>query len=62
MSNWIDKSKCYPEVEQGNRILAYGEGYIFECEFNDGAWCNLGGDDFTHWMHHPGPPQEGKNK
>ena len=57
MSEWISTETRRPEAEQGNKILAFGNGYVFECEFDEGYWCNIGGDDFTHWMPLPEPPE-----
>lgn len=62
MSEWIDVNVKWPEREYGKKILAYGgygdHRYVFECECDeDGDWCNLGGDAFTHWMPHPGDPK-----
>lgn len=54
---WIDRKCLAPNPEEGLKILAFGDGYAFECEYYDGHWCNLGGDDFTHWMPHPGDPK-----
>ncbi len=56
MSEWISVAEKWPNAEQGEKILAYGCGYVFECEWNDGYWCNIGGDSFTHWMPRPEPP------
>lgn len=46
---WIDRNILAPKTDEGEKIIAYG-GYVFECEFKDGCWCSIGGDDFTHWM------------
>jgi len=54
---WISIEDRWPEAKQGNKILAYWAGHVFECEYDDGFWCNLGGDDFTHWMPLPELPQ-----
>jgi hypothetical protein len=56
MGDWIRRDCVEPNQEQG-KIIAYGEGYVFECEWDDGCWCNIGGADFTHWMPHPGYPE-----
>lgn len=55
---WISTKEKWPEPEQGMKILAYGKGYVFECEFDDGFWCSIGGDNFTHWMPYPTAPTE----
>lgn len=56
---WVNRFEQHPEAEQGNKILAFGNGYCFEAEFDDGFWCSIGGDDFTHWMPRPDdPPSE----
>lgn len=39
-----------PDPEQDNKILGFNGDYFFECEFDDGFWCNIGGEDMTHWM------------
>lgn len=52
----IDRKAQEPSREEGNKILAYG-GYFFEAECDeDGDWCSIGGDEFTHWMPPPKPP------
>ena len=61
-NDWIDVKVQQPDCEQGNKIIAFGENYIFECEFADGYWTNLGGDDFTHWMPSPDYPVKSKDK
>ncbi len=55
-NGWISVDDKYPEPVQGDKILAFGEGYVFECEYDDGYWTNLGGDEFTHWQPLPEPP------
>ena len=55
-NGWISVIDEQPECKQGNKILGYGEGYIFDCEFDDGYWTNIGGETFTHWMKRPEPP------
>ena len=53
---WFDKETHPPKREAGQKILAYG-GYVFEVECDeDGDWCSIGGDDFTHWMPYFEPP------
>ena len=39
-----------PEAEQGRKVLGFNGNYFFECEFDEGLWCNIGGEDMTHWM------------
>jgi len=56
-TNWINIKSRQPDPENSNKIIAYGNGYVFECEFDDGDWCNIGGEDFTHWMPYPEPPE-----
>lgn len=58
IARWIDRDKKHPNPEQGEKILAWGNGYVFEAEFDDGYWSNIGGDDFTHWLPHPGSPDD----
>jgi|GEM_PF-1560273 len=55
---WISTKDRWPEAECGNKILAFGEGYVFECEYDGEHWCSLGGDEFTHWMPLNHPAQE----
>ncbi len=57
---WISVEEKLPDPAQGNKIIAYGRGYVFECEFDDGLWCNIGGDQFTHWMPYFTPQSEVK--
>lgn len=57
---WIDLKDKAPKREQGKKILAFGAGYVFEAEFDDGEWCNIGGDEFTHWMEYPALPEKQK--
>lgn len=52
---WLDRKVTPPTHEEGKKIIAYG-GYVFECESEDGIWCSIGGDDFTHWMPYFAPP------
>jgi len=53
---WIACSDEYPEPAQGNKVLGFGNGYAFECEFDEGFWCNIGGEEMTHWMPLPCEP------
>ena len=52
---WVSINIDQPEPIQGSKILGFGEGYAFECEFDDGVWANIGGEQFTHWkkLEHP---------
>lgn len=54
---WIDRRKESPNCEDGEKIIAWGNGYAFECEYDGDSWTNIAGDDFTHWMPHPGAPE-----
>jgi len=53
---WISVDDLWPERIEGSKILCFGNDYIFECEYQDGHWCNIGGESFTHWMPLPKPP------
>ena len=53
---WIDIEVQYPETDQGSKVLGFNGNYVFECEFDDGFWCNIGGETMTHWMPLPPPP------
>ena len=52
----IDIKKDYPKSDEVGKVLGFGSGYAFECEFEDGFWCNIGGEDMTHWMPLPEAP------
>jgi len=52
-----DVNQAPPEAMQGNKILGFNGSYFFECEFDDGYWCNIGGEDMTHWMPLPELPE-----
>jgi len=55
---WISIEVQWPERTDGSKILAYGNGYVFECECDqDGEWCSLGGEEFTHWKPYSAPIQ-----
>ena len=54
---WIKITERPPEPTQGNKVLGYNGDYIFECEFDEGFWCNIGGDEMTHWMPLPRAPK-----
>ena len=55
---WISVEDNPPERIEGMKILCYGNGYIFECEYEDGYWINIGGEDFTHWQPLPAAPTD----
>tara|TARA_R110000787_G_scaffold279556_1_gene389729 strand:+ start:71 stop:340 length:270 start_codon:yes stop_codon:yes gene_type:complete len=46
-----------PEAVQGNKVLGFNGSYFFECEFDEGFWCNIGGEDMTHWTKLPELPE-----
>lgn len=58
MAGWISVKNRQPEPFEGNRVLGHNGQYAFECEFEDGVWCNIGGESMTHWMPLPEPPQQ----
>lgn len=33
------------------------EPYAFEIEWDGDCWCSIGGEEFTHWMPLPTPPE-----
>lgn len=52
---WIDRLIREPNAENdGEKIIAFGRGWVFECGFENGRWCSYAGEHFTHWM--PGIP------
>lgn len=55
---WIPMSQQRPIEEHGYKVLGFGDGYVFECEYElrdgEGNWCNITGETMTHWM--PLPP------
>tara|TARA_R110002020_G_scaffold467655_2_gene691408 strand:- start:3040 stop:3225 length:186 start_codon:yes stop_codon:yes gene_type:complete len=55
---WINIKDKRPEFIQGNKVLGHNGDYAFECDFDDGYWCNIGGEDMTHWMPLPEPPSD----
>lgn len=57
IGGWVNRNDRYPEQIQGRKILGYGNGYAFECEYDDGVWSNIGGEEFTHWQELSPPPQ-----
>lgn len=54
---WISIKDQWPEPIDGNKVIGYGAGYLFECEWDGDDWCNIGGENMTHWMPIPQPPQ-----
>lgn len=57
---WVSVSERGPNPNLVNEhnVLGFNGSYCFECEFDDGFWCNIGGDEMTHWMPLPLPPQQ----
>jgi hypothetical protein len=55
---WVSVKDISPERIEGMKILCFGNGYIFEAEYEDGYWVNLGGDVFTHWQPLPAAPTD----
>ena len=53
---WRDFKIESPDAVDGNKILAFGAGYVFEAEFDDDIWCSIGGDTIYLWMPLPTPP------
>ena len=53
---WISVETEWPDPSKHNRVLGFDGSYIFECEWNDGYWCNIGGDELTHWKPCPKYP------
>ena len=62
MTKWIDITKQYPDPVNENKVLGHNGSYAFECEFDDGFWCNIGGDEMTHWMPLPEPPTRNQTR
>lgn len=58
MSEWINMMDCKPMEIQGNTVLGFGEGHIFECVYDDGYWCNIEGCTMTHWKMLPEFPKD----
>ena len=59
---WIDIKEKYPEPIQGNKVLGHNGECAFECEFDDGCWCNTEGANMTHWMPLPPSPNAIKER
>ena len=61
-SPWIDARETpvngHTDWVDGEKAIAIdfesSEPYAFEIEWDDGVWCNIGGEGFTHWI--PLPP------
>ncbi len=58
MMEWINVKDRWPEPAEGNKIIGYGNGYLFECVWDGDDWCNIGGECITYWMPLPEPPTE----
>lgn len=58
MNKWINIEDTPPEPTEGNKVLGHNGKYVFECEYEDGCWCNIGGETITHWMPLPEPPEQ----
>ena len=54
---WIKCSDRMPDPEQEIKILGHNGEYAFECEFEDGHWCNIGGEELVYWMPLPELPK-----
>lgn len=48
-STWISVKDVWPEPTQGI-ILGHNGSYAFECQYDDGAWCNIGGEEIEFWV------------
>jgi len=49
-TQWINVNERWPERVEGMTILGWNGDYVFQCECDqDGDWCSIGGDEFTHW-------------
>lgn len=46
---WVSVDDELPDPLIHNKVLATNGSYVFECEFDDGYWSNIGGDEMTHW-------------
>lgn len=57
MSKWISIKDYRPTPINGNKVLGHNGSYAFECEFEQGYWCNIGGEEMTHWMPLPKAPK-----
>ena len=64
---WIDREKEFPDL---HRILVFESGDVYICDLLETKWGNhycstdwhhgeySGGNDWTHWMPLPSPPEE----
>lgn len=59
---WRDFKIEKPDAVDGNKIIAFGAGYIFEAEFDDGFWCSIGGEQIDLWMPLPTAQTSQSNK
>jgi len=56
---WISVKDEWPNPDKQERILCYNGDYVFDCEWDEDCWCNIGGEEFTHWMPLPDLPATG---
>jgi len=52
----------YPDSKVHNKVLGRNDEHVFECEFDNGYWTSLGGEEMTHWMPLPEAPTNSKDK
>ena len=59
LKEWISIETRWPDTDI--KIIGINmnqdEPYIFESEWDDGYWTNIGGEEFTHWMPSPELPK-----
>ena len=58
LSAWVSVKDDMPEATEDKNVLGHNGNYAFECNFDDGYWCNIGGEDITHWMPLPKAPSK----